>query len=128
MWEVLEALHVMNGKICWEDPDDIYETIVEVFPLQRYLNKVVEVLRDVKIMLNAANSSRLRQYFLKDFTITTVNPIGSFPFPLPKSEDGWQAVVHKWLWGSGVQGCGWGGERSRLTREGVLRVQGLEDL
>lgn len=68
----------------WEDPDDI-------------LDKVVAVLKDVKIMLNAANSPRLRQYFLRDFTIITFNPIGPFPFPLPKIEDGWQGVVQKAL-------------------------------
>lgn len=33
LWDVLEALHVLNGKICWEDPDDIYHIIVKVFPL-----------------------------------------------------------------------------------------------
>lgn len=92
LWDVLEALHVLNGKICWENPDDIYDTTMKVFPLQRYLDKVVAVLRDVKIMLNAANSPQLRQYFVKDFTITTVDPIGPFSFPLPKSEDDWQAV------------------------------------
>lgn len=92
LWDVLEALHVLNGKIPWGDPDDIYGT-VKFFSLQRYLDKVVAVLRDVKILLNAANSPQLRQYFLRKFTITTVNPIGPFPFPLPKSEDLWQGVV-----------------------------------
>ena len=63
LWDVFEALHVLNGKICWEDPDDIYDIIVKVFPLQGYLDKVVGTLEDVKILLNAASSPRLRQYF-----------------------------------------------------------------
>lgn len=54
-------------------------------------------MKDVKILLNAANSPRLRQYFTKEFTITTVDPTDPLPFQLAKSEDAWQAVINKAL-------------------------------
>lgn len=97
LWDGLELLQQLTEKIDWEDPDDVYESILNVFPLRRYLDKVVAVLKDIKILLNAANSPRRGQYFTKEFTITTVNSTDPFPFQLANSEDGWQAVIKKAL-------------------------------
>lgn len=72
----------MTEKINWEDPDENYESIVNVFLLRRYLDKVVAVMKDIKILLNAANSPLLRQYLTEEFTITIVNPTNLFPSQL----------------------------------------------
>lgn len=63
------------------------------FSLFRYLSKVISVSQDIKVLMKAANSPRLRALFHQDFQIINLKGSGDIPFNLPKSRAGWTQVV-----------------------------------
>lgn len=63
------------------------------FSLFRYLSKVVSVIQDIKVLMKAANSPRLRALFHQDLKIINVKGSGDIPFNLPRSREGWTQVV-----------------------------------
>lgn len=63
------------------------------FSLFRYLSKVDSISQDIKVLMKAANSPRLRVLFHRDFQIINLKESGDIPFNLPKSRAGWTQVV-----------------------------------
>lgn len=75
-WDGLSNLQVETTKMFREKPD-LYESFETNFPAKRYLEKVVSFAKDIKILLNAANSPRLRPYFRNRFSIQSLDPISN---------------------------------------------------
>ena len=95
VWEGLSNLQVETTRF-FRDNIDLSELMAETFPAQRYLEKVVAFAKDIRILLNAANSPRLSTYFQNSFTISTLDPIGAAA-TLPLSIVGWEEVALKAL-------------------------------
>lgn len=98
-WELacdgLSNLQVETAKMFRENPD-LFESMAKTFPAQRYLEKVVSFAKDIRILLNAANSPRLRNLFRIPFYIKTLEPISSAT-ALPSTIKGWEDVASKTL-------------------------------
>lgn len=67
------------------------------FSLFRYLSKVVSVSQDIKLLMKAANSPRLRALFQRNFQIINLKGSGDIPFNLPRSRAGWTHLVEDTL-------------------------------
>lgn len=94
-WDGLSNLQVETTKMFREKPD-LYESFETTFPAKRYLEKVVSFAKDIKILLNAANSPRLRPYFRNRFSIQSLDPISSTT-GLPSTIKEWENVALKAL-------------------------------
>lgn len=94
-WEGLSNLQVETTRF-FHDNLDLSELMANPFPAQRYLEKVVAFPKDIRILLNAANSPRLRTHFQNPFTISTLDPIGAAAAP-PLTIVGWEEVASKAL-------------------------------
>ena len=71
----------------------LYERMKKDFPIDRYLMKVTAFSKDIKILLNRANSPRMLPWFRSRLTIQTIAPSGPLNFSLPNSPDEWKEVV-----------------------------------
>lgn len=94
-WDGLSNLQVETLKMSRENPD-LFESMAKTFPAQRYLEKVVSFAKDIRILLNAANSPRLRHHFKIPFYVKILDPISSVT-ALPSSIKGWEDVASKAL-------------------------------
>lgn len=94
-WDGLSNLYVETTKIFRENPE-LYESLETSFPAKRYLKKIVSFAKDVKILLNAANSPRLRIYFRNRFSIRSLDQISSTT-GLPLTIKDWDIVALKAL-------------------------------
>lgn len=65
----------------------------QTFPENRYFEKLVGVTKDLRTLLNAANSPRLRRHFKAHLKIETVDPIGPIAALLPSTINGWEKVA-----------------------------------
>lgn len=95
VWDGLSNLQVETTKL-FRDNLDLSELMAKTFPAQRYLEKVVAFAKDIRILLNAANSPRLRTHFKNPFTINILDPIGA-EAALPLTIVGWEEVDSKAL-------------------------------
>lgn len=68
-----------------EDLDDLDERMEKRFSLDRYLLKIIAVSKDVKILLNAANSPWLIPWFKSELRIHSLAPSGPLKFSLPNA-------------------------------------------
>ena len=75
----------------------LYERMKKVFPIDRYLRKVTAFSKDIKILLNRANSPRMLPWFRSKLTVEAIAPSGPLDFSLPKSPDEWREVVNSAL-------------------------------
>lgn len=96
IWDGLKTVHALTSEMFKGEPD-ICKTVDQTFPVKRYLEKLVGVTKDVKILLNAANSPRLRRHFKAHFSIETVDPIGPTAALLPSTINAWENVAFKAL-------------------------------
>ena len=95
VWRGLSNLQVETAKIFREN-SDLCKSLATNFPAQRYLEKVVSFAKDVRILLNAANSPRLRNHFRNRFFICSLDPISSAA-GLPSTVKDWETVAFKAL-------------------------------
>lgn len=72
----LSHLQVETTKL-FRDNLDLSELMAKTFPAEGYLEQVVGFAKDIRILLNAANSPRLRTHFKNPFTIISLAPIGA---------------------------------------------------
>lgn len=96
VWIILESIRCRFVEF-FSSVKNIENTPLVPFPLFRYLSKVVSVSRDIKVLLHAAYSTRLRALFRRDFQIVNLNGSGYVPFSLPKSRAGWTQLVEDTL-------------------------------
>ena len=66
------------------------------FNVSRYLFKVTSQSKDAQVLINAANSPRLRQIFQAKFTITPLEPV-SETYRLPNATPEWKEVIQRVL-------------------------------
>ena len=95
IWTILQ--HVCSRFEALSDVKKYENTPPVPFSLFRYLSKVVSVSKDIKILMKAANSPRLRALFLRDFEVINLKGSGDIPFNLPKSRTGWSQLVEDTL-------------------------------
>lgn len=96
VWVVLEGIR-FRFDASSSSIKNIENTTHIPFPLFRYLSKVVSVIRDIKVLMNAAYSTRLRAFFHRDFQIINLNASGYIPFSLPNSHATWTQLVEDTL-------------------------------
>lgn len=96
VWIILESIRFRLVQFS-SSIKNIENTTLIPFPLFRYLSKVVSVSRDIKVLMNAAYSTRLRALFHRDFQIVNLNGSGYIPFSLPKSRARWTQLVEDTL-------------------------------
>ena len=91
-----EAYLSFNHKVdllLKENPPYLYERMKKFFPIDRYLKKVTAFAKDVKILLNRANSPRVRPWFQSQLEVEPITPSEPVNFLLPNSPDEWRKVV-----------------------------------
>lgn len=92
VWAVLEHIRRQFDEV--SATIKTYENTPRIpFSLFRYLSKVVSISQDIRVLMKAANSPRLRVLFHQDFRIINLKGSGDIPFNLPKSRAGWTQVV-----------------------------------
>lgn len=110
VWKRLEIIRFLFDKFASSSSSSSIKKIENTpfipFPLFRYLSKVVSVIRDIKILLNAAYSSRLRRaFFQRDFQIINLNdgsgsgsiPNSLLPPPISRATARWTQLVENTL-------------------------------
>ena len=75
----------------------LYERMKKDFPIDRYLMKVTAFSKEIKILLNRANSPRMLPWFRSKLTVQAIAPSGPLNFSLPNSPDEWREVVNSAL-------------------------------
>lgn len=96
LWDGLNTVHALTDGI-FKRESEICKTVEQKFLVTRYLEKLGGAIKDVRIILNAANSPRLRRHFKANFSIETVDPIGPITALLPSTTNGWENVAFKAL-------------------------------
>lgn len=92
VWAVLEHIRRQFDEVA--ATIKTYENTPRIpFSLFRYLSKVVSISQDIRVLMKAANSPRLRVLFHQDFRIINLKGSEDIPFNLPKSRAGWTQVV-----------------------------------
>lgn len=64
------------------------------FPIDQNLMEVIAYSKDIRILLNRANSPRMLLWFRSKLTIQAIAPSGPLNFSLPNSPDEWKEVVN----------------------------------
>lgn len=75
----------------------LYERMKKDFPIDRYLMKVTAFSKDIKILLNRANSPRMFPWFRSNLTVKAIAPSGPLKFLLPNFPEEWREVVNSAL-------------------------------
>lgn len=96
VWIILESIRFRFDEFS-SSIRNIENTPLIPFPLFRYLSKVVSASRDIKVLMNAAYSTRLRALFHRDFQIINLNGSGYIPLSLPRSRARWTQLVENIL-------------------------------
>lgn len=96
VWRVLENVRLRFEVL--SDTIKKHENTPRIpFPLFRFLSKVISVIKDIKVLMKAANSPRLRVLFNRNFQIIDLKGSGNEPFDLPNSPAGWNQLVENTL-------------------------------
>ncbi|MCJ1348311.1 hypothetical protein MMC31_006542 [Peltigera leucophlebia] len=77
-----------------EDLTSLYGRMKKDFPIDRCLMKLTAFSKNIKILLNRAESPRLLPWFRSRLTIQAIAPSGPLNFSLPNSPDEWREVVN----------------------------------
>lgn len=96
LWDGLNTVHFLTGEML-KDESEICKRVKKKSPVTQYLDKLVGVMKDVRVLLNTTNSPRLRRHFKANFSIVTVDLIGSTAALLPSTINGWENVAFKAL-------------------------------
>lgn len=96
VWLTLEAIRFRLDKSSSRIKDIEITTHIP-FPLFRYLSKVVSITRDIKVLMNAAYSNRLRAFFHRHSQIINLNVSRDIPLRLSKSHARWTQLVENTL-------------------------------
>lgn len=96
VWIVLDGIRFRFDKSS-SSLKNIENTSPIPFPLFSYLSKIVSVVRDTKVLMNAAQSNRLSLFFHRDFQIINLSGSEYIPFSLPKSHARWTQLVKNTL-------------------------------
>lgn len=125
VYRILESIRFRFDKISSSTIKNIENTPIIPFPVFRYLSEVVSVSRDIKVLLNAAYSSRLRRtFFQRDFEIINLNDgsgSGCFPFSLlsrARSRAKWTQLVENTL--------RWHNMTAKKNSQGILRMDEIK--
>lgn len=96
VWRVLENIRLRFEVL--SDTIKKHENTVRIpFPLFRFLSKVISVIKDIKVLMKAANSPRLRVLFNRNFQIIDLKGSRNESFDLPNSPAGWNQLVENTL-------------------------------
>ena len=75
----------------------LYERMKKDFLIDQYLMKVIAFSKDIKILLNRANSPGMFPWFRSNLTVKAIAPSRPLNFLLPNSPDEWREVVNSAL-------------------------------
>ncbi|MCJ1239110.1 hypothetical protein MMC14_007103 [Varicellaria rhodocarpa] len=78
------------------DQPDFKSRMPDSFDVLRYLSKLVSIPKDIKVLLNVANSPRLRNIFRAELKINPLDPV-SQSYELPNTALGWKNLITKVL-------------------------------
>lgn len=100
-WEEFsKAYHSFDHSVdllLGENRTYLYERMKRDFPIDRYLKKVTAFSKEIKILLNRANSPRMLPWFQLQLEIEPIVPSEPLHFVLPNSSDEWREVVNSAL-------------------------------
>ena len=100
-WEEFsEAYHSFDHSVdllLEENRTYLYERMKKDFPIDRNLKKVTAFAKDIKILLNRANSPRMLPWFQSQLEVEPIAPSEPLNFLLPNSPDEWREVVNSAL-------------------------------